>query len=139
MNILNKKSKGFTLIELLVVIAIIGILAALVLVALGSARDKARDARIKSDIQQLRSLAITWKEANPTTWTGYTTDLSVANLISDINTQNSSANFRALSDSPSSADLCQSAKLTSSADYFCLDTRGNTGKNICLSGSGICP
>lgn len=64
-----KKQKGFTLIELLVVIAIIGILASVVLVSLGGARVKARDARRESDIRQV-SLA---QEMYYDQWTEYAT------------------------------------------------------------------
>ena len=49
------KKNGFTLIELLVVIAIIGILGVLAVWALGTAKQKARDAVRLSDLKQLQN------------------------------------------------------------------------------------
>lgn len=134
------KSKGFTLIELLVVIAIIGILAALVLVALGNARDKANDARVKANLGQLRTLAeVLYDSAGASYVTVETcfdtpttancsndaaTAASVLTLNTDTNTANGTAGGVPTAES-TAAGFCVEAALLSGR-FVCVDSTGVT-------------
>jgi len=49
--------KGFTLIEMLIVVAIVGLLASVVVLGIGNARERARDAKRAGDIRQIQNAA----------------------------------------------------------------------------------
>ncbi len=149
LQIFTKKHRGFTLIELLVVIAIIGILAGIVLVSLGGARTKAKDAAVKANMDTMRLALEMYATGNNT----------YVLLAGD--EQNAYTNAKAAADAQcaiapatctwvaatggffSTTKYCIQVQLPSAAaNMWCLDSGGYAGVGVALGCDAInlnCP
>lgn len=126
--------KGFTLIEMLVVVAIVGILSATVLAALGPSRNKAKDARIISGINQALVIAETLYNSNDASHYAAVTlaQTDIAKLATDITAQGGT-----LAVDVASSSVAFSSSLASSGTY-CADSLGQTGTAVPSAGTGKC-
>ena len=149
----KNRFKGFTLIELLVVIAIIGILSAVVLASLTTARSKGNDAAIQSDLNTIQTQAEIYYDSNSSSYnstnatisacsgTGTmfdSTNKTISNALQGIANNGGSATCSISSDGSAYAVEVQSVSNT--ANYFCIDSTGVSEKTTgTITSASACP
>ncbi len=123
--------------ELLVVVAIIGILAAIVMVSLNTARNKGKNGAVKAQMAQLRSAGEMFSEDNGQTYTGWCSDAEAAKISTGVTSSGGTA--FACNDS-ASAWAAEAALVGAGAGYWCVDSTGASKAEAATIGTAtVCP
>lgn len=125
-----KFKKGFTLIELLVVIAIIGLLTSVVLASLNSARVRAANASIQSNLVTVRAQSEIYFDSNAGSYSGLFDAGSVSKAAFD-SAVSASAEIDEYGETGYSASEDENwtalVKLRGESAYWCVDNSGFSG------------
>jgi len=141
--------KGFTLIELLVVVAIISLLSSIVFASLSGGRDKAKDANVKANLNNARTIAAFYYDTNG----NYGPVTSVCAGVFFLSPSMSAINV-SMFNATGTGDYCVSnstnyayghALKTNSAFGWCVDSNGSSKQATTAalaaltSASPVCP
>jgi prepilin-type N-terminal cleavage/methylation domain-containing protein len=140
-----KFNKGFTLLEVLVVVAVIGILAAVVLVALTSAKQKGDDSAIQGTMKSLQTQASIYHSTNGNFGVtaaacnvgmfADTTTYGLARLITAV--QVKSLAVACFADTSPAAWVISAQLKSDATKYWCVDSAGTSKQRTAAATSTL--